>query len=57
MRKDILALVVGWTLILLCAPLAVVGLATPFLGDGQEFAVRAFLPPVLVSGVLGFPCC
>ncbi len=54
MRKDILALVVGWTLILLCAPLAVVGLATPFLGDGQEFAVRAFLPPVLVSGVLGF---
>ncbi len=54
MRTDILALVVGWTLILLCAPLAVVGLATPFLGDGQEFAVRAFLPPVLVSGVLGF---
>ena len=54
MRKDILSLVVGWSLILLCAPLAMVGLTTFFLGDGLDFAIRAFLPPLLLSGVLGF---
>ena len=54
MRKDILSLVVGWSLILLCAPLAMVGLTTLILGDGLDFAIRAFLPPLLLSGVLGF---
>ena len=54
MRKDILSLVVGWTLILLCIPLAIVGLSTLILGDGLDFAIRAFLFPLLLSGVLGF---
>ena len=49
MRKDILSLVVGWTLILLCIPLAIVGLSTLILGDGLDFAIRAFLFPLLLS--------
>ena len=53
MRKDILSLVVGWTLILLCVPLTLVGLSSFVLGDGLDHALRAFLPPLLMCGILG----
>jgi trk system potassium uptake protein TrkH len=54
MRTDILAYVVGWTLILFCIPLSIVALTTLVLGDGIDFAIRAFLAPLLFTAILGF---
>ena len=52
MRRDVLALIVGWTLLALCLPLFIVLLATIFLDDWL-LALKAFLPSILISGACG----
>ena len=53
MRRDVVALIVGWTLIALCIPLALALLVTIFLDD-WSLAIRAFLPSLVISGLAGF---
>jgi len=52
MRRDVLALIVGWTLVALCLPLVIALLATIALDD-WSLALRAFLPSLLISGACG----
>ena len=52
MRRDVIALIVGWTLVALCLPLFLVLIATIFL-DSWSLAIQAFLPSLLVSGLAG----
>jgi trk system potassium uptake protein TrkH len=52
MRKEILAYVVGWTLILLCLPLTIALCASIFLKE-LDLTIRAFLPPLLLCMILG----
>ena len=53
MRRDVVALIVGWTLVALCIPLTLALLVTIFLDD-WSLAIRAFLPSLVISGLTGF---
>lgn len=53
MRNDILALVVGYTLMLFAAPMAIMVGASLFLGE-IWMALRAFLFPIILSLSLGY---
>ena len=52
MRKDVLALIVGWTMVALIAPLLLCFIVTCFLDD-ISMAVQAFLIPLILSAGLG----
>ena len=52
MRKDVLALIVGWTMVALIAPLLLCFIVTCFLDD-VSMAVQAFLIPLVLSAGLG----
>ena len=52
MRRDVVALIVGWTLIALCLPLAFALLVT-IITDGFGLAIRSFLPSLLIAGITG----
>ena len=52
MRKDVLFLILGWTLIALTIPLFICGLATAWL-DSIEIALYSFALPCIISPVLG----
>ncbi len=52
MRRDVVALIVGWTLVALCIPLFVALMATVFLDD-WKLAIQAFLPSLMISGIWG----
>ena len=52
MRRDVVALIVGWTLVALCIPLFVALMATVFLDD-WKLAIQAFLPSLMISGICG----
>ncbi|MED5351097.1 MAG: TrkH family potassium uptake protein [Candidatus Thermoplasmatota archaeon] len=52
MRKDVLALIVGWTMVALIAPLLLCFIVTCFLDD-VSMAVQAFLTPLILSAGLG----
>ncbi len=52
MRRDVVALIVGWTLVALCVPLFVALMATVFLDD-WKLAIQAFLPSLMISGIWG----
>jgi trk system potassium uptake protein TrkH len=52
MRKDVLYLILGWTLIALTVPLFLCGLATIWL-DSLEVALYSFAIPCLISPILG----
>ncbi|MBQ70670.1 MAG: hypothetical protein CMA65_04180 [Euryarchaeota archaeon] len=52
MRRDVLFLILGWTLIALTIPLGFCGLLTIFL-DGWEMALYSFAIPALLSAFLG----
>ncbi len=52
MRFDVLHLILGWTLLALIVPLTVCGIITAIL-DNWQLAVQAFLPAILISGVVG----
>ena len=54
MRRDVVALIVGWTLVALCIPLFVALMATVFLDD-WKLAIQAFLPSLMISGICGVP--
>ncbi|MBO58000.1 MAG: hypothetical protein CMA77_03275 [Euryarchaeota archaeon] len=52
MRKDLLALVVGWTLVILSFPLFIAFLS-PFVLNEPVMAIRAFAFPLLLSVISG----
>ena len=52
MRRDVVALIVGWSLLALCLPLFVALMATVFLDD-WKLAIQAFLPSLMISGIWG----
>lgn len=52
MRRDVVALIVGWSLVALCIPLFVALMATVFLDD-WKLAIQAFLPSLMISGIWG----
>lgn len=52
MRKDVLALIVGWTMIALIAPLVLCFLIT-WAMDGFAIAAQSFLIPTLLSAAIG----
>ncbi len=52
MRKDVLFLILGWTLIALTIPLFICGLATAWL-DNIELALYSFALPCVISPALG----
>lgn len=52
MRRDVVALIVGWSLVALCIPLFVALMATVFL-DNWKLAIQAFLPSLMISGIWG----
>ncbi len=52
MRRDVVALIVGWSLVALCVPLFVALMATVFLDD-WKLAIQAFLPSLMISGIWG----
>jgi Trk-type K+ transport system membrane component len=52
MRKDVLFLILGWTLIALAIPLFLCGLATAWL-DSVEIALYSFALPCVISPSLG----
>lgn len=52
MRRDVLALIVGWTMVAMLVPLAFSFLVTWWLDD-LEIAAKSFLLPILFSGLIG----
>ncbi len=52
MRKDVLALIVGWTMIALTAPLVLCFIVTWGM-DGFAMAAQSFLVPTFLSGMIG----
>ncbi len=52
MRRDVLSLIVGWTLLAMIVPLTFSFLVTWWL-DGFDIALRAFLIPTILSGTIG----
>ncbi|MBA88617.1 MAG: hypothetical protein CMB16_05060 [Euryarchaeota archaeon] len=52
MRRDVLALIVGWTMVAMLVPLAFSFLVTWWLDDFQ-IAGKSFLLPILFSGLIG----
>ena len=52
MRRDVLMLILGWTLIALALPLIGCGIATAYL-DSWELAFYAFALPSIISPTLG----
>ena len=52
MRKDVLALIVGWTMIALIAPLVLCFIIT-WAMDGFAIAAQSFLIPTLLSSAIG----
>ena len=52
MRRDVLALIVGWTMVAMLVPLSFSFLLTWFL-DGFQIASRSFLIPIAFSGLIG----
>ena len=53
MRRDVLSLIVGWTVVALIVPLSFSFFITWWL-DNLETAVKAFLIPTILSGLIGF---
>ena len=52
MRRDVLSLIVGWTMVAMLIPLSFSFLVTWWL-DGLNTAAVAFLIPLLFSGLIG----
>ena len=54
MRWDVVGLVLGWTIRLIALPLMVVFAYSASIGsEGMEYAAKTFLPPAILSLVLG----
>ncbi|HIL64742.1 MAG: hypothetical protein CXT71_01425 [Methanobacteriota archaeon] len=52
MRRDVLALIVGWTMIAMILPLLVIAAVTIWL-DNLEIALKAFVIPTILAGTIG----
>jgi len=53
MRRDVLSLIVGWTMMAMIIPLLFSFIVTWWL-DGINTALIAFLLPIVISGIIGF---
>ena len=54
MRFDVIALVAGWSLILLTVPLAISGAIGYIMQDEMSIILWSFVPPILFCGIVGF---
>jgi trk system potassium uptake protein TrkH len=54
MRFDVIALVAGWSLVLLTAPLAISGTIGYIMQDEMSIILWSFVPPIVVCGIVGF---
>ncbi len=52
MRRDVLSLIVGWTMVAMMLPL-MFSFAISWWLDGFTIALRAFLLPTVISGIIG----
>ncbi|MDB4602520.1 hypothetical protein OAH71_01230 [Euryarchaeota archaeon] len=48
MRWDVIGLVLGWTIRVVCIPLSVVGIFS-FYVEGQEYAIKTYLIPLIIA--------
>ncbi|MBT7820488.1 MAG: TrkH family potassium uptake protein [Euryarchaeota archaeon] len=48
MRWDVIGLVLGWTIRVVCIPLSVVGIFS-FYVEGQEYAIKTYLIPLILA--------
>ena len=53
MRWEVVGLVLGWTIGLVAIPLAIVTLYSAY-AEGVEASARTFLPPLILSLVVGY---
>ena len=51
MRWDVIGLVLGWTIRVVCFPLSLVGLFS-FYTEGQEYAIKTYLIPIIIAIVV-----
>ena len=50
MRWDVIGLVLGWTIRVVCIPLSVVGIFS-FYVEGQEYAIKTYLIPLIIASL------
>ena len=48
MRWDVIGLVLGWTIRVVCVPLSLVGLFS-FFTEGQDYAIKTYLIPIIIA--------
>ena len=48
MRWDVIGLVLGWTIRVVCVPLSLVGLFS-FFTEGQDYAIKTYLIPIIMA--------
>ena len=48
MRWDVIGLVLGWTIRVVCVPLSLVGLFS-FYTEGQDYAIKTYLIPIIIA--------
>ena len=53
MRTDVIALVAGWSLILLILPLAISGAIGYIMHDAVSVILWSFVPPILFCAIVG----
>ena len=53
MRFDVIALVAGWSLVLLTAPLAISGAIGYIMQDEMSIILWSFVPPILFCAIVG----
>ena len=53
MRFDVIALVAGWSLVLLTVPLTISGAIGYIMHDEMSIIVWSFVPPILFCAIVG----
>ena len=51
MRWDVIGLVLGWTIRVVCVPLSVVGIFS-FYTEGDEYAIKTYLIPLIIAALV-----
>ena len=51
MRWDVIGLVLGWTIRVVCVPLSVVGIFS-FYTEGDEYAIKTYLIHLIIAALV-----
>ena len=51
MRWDVIGLVLGWTIRVVCVPLTIVGLFSAYT-EGEEYAIKTYLIPLIIAALV-----